>query len=188
MPHLVCHPRWRQVVASPLVDRVIHLGVLRIAYLAMFHRSGYSYILSPAAQVVRQLIADFEHIPSVVDDVVLEVNSISPLPKSPIEFQRVSGAPAIMVIVRLTADTTRYYATFLPYPQVPPEQVLNVLCSGRERAKPVRRTSRERTAGPLVAGYECAMSKRRRWHVLGGRSHRAGPRRRCCRYSRQGLT
>jgi hypothetical protein len=108
------------------------LGVLRIGYLAMFHAVGYGYILSPAARVVRELIADFENVPLEVDHMALEANSISPLPAQAIEFHGTSGASAVMVLIRLTADTTRYYAAFMPRPEVQPEHVVSALCAAAE--------------------------------------------------------
>ena len=52
------------------------LAMLRIGYLAMFNKIGYGYILSPAARVVRELIADFEHVPVEVHHIALEINQI----------------------------------------------------------------------------------------------------------------
>jgi hypothetical protein len=98
----------------------------------MFKAVGYGYILSPAARVVRELIADFEHVPAEVHNMALEANSISPLPAQAIGFYGMKVAPAIMITIRLTADTTRHYVSFMPRPEVQPEQVVNVLCAAAE--------------------------------------------------------
>jgi len=63
--------RFRQTLTRGDVDKInlelnfeyipnsAYLAVLRIAYLAMFREVGYKYVLSPAAGVIRKLIASY---------------------------------------------------------------------------------------------------------------------------------
>jgi hypothetical protein len=115
------------------------IGVLRIAYLAAFRTWGYGYILSPAVQVVRILINDFENVNEEVLGIVGQIREISPVPQESVQFLRFAEGPAIMAIIRLRAVTIRHYATFLPVPGEPPEEVLEILL---RTAKSVRQRMR----------------------------------------------
>jgi hypothetical protein len=103
------------------------IGVLRIAYLAAFRVWGYRYILSPAVQVVRNVINDFESVSEQVLEIVGQIREISPVPQEPVQFLWFAEGPAIMAVIRLQAVTRRHYATFLPIPGVPPEEVFDIL-------------------------------------------------------------
>lgn len=102
-----------------------HMAVLRIAYLACFRKWGYRFILSPAVQIVRNLINDFDNVNEQVSEIVGEIQDISPVPQEPIQFLRFEEA--IMAVITLQAVKKRCYATFLPFPGTPPEEVLDTL-------------------------------------------------------------
>ncbi len=121
------------------------MAILRIAYLACFRNWGYRFILTPAIQVVRNLINDFENVNEQVPEIVGEIRDISPVPLEPIQFLRFEEA--IMAVITLRAATERYYATLLPFPGTPPEDVLNMLVRA---ARNVRCRLRDRGADEAV--------------------------------------
>jgi HNH endonuclease len=135
----VVHDAIRESLRSRSVDTInVHfsfdyipyrtdIGILRIAYLAAFRAWGYGYILSPAVQVVRNLINDFENVNEEVLEIVGQIRDISPVPQEPVQFLWFAEGPAIMAIIRLRAVTRRHYATFLPVPGGPPEEVFDIL-------------------------------------------------------------
>jgi hypothetical protein len=60
-----------------------------------------------------------------VSEIVGEIQEISPAPLEPIQFLRFEEA--IMAVITLQAVKKRCYATFLPFPETPPEEVLDAL-------------------------------------------------------------
>jgi hypothetical protein len=103
------------------------LGVLRIAYLVMFRELGYSYILSSAARVVREMLKQYANPPTEVSRLAIEVGEVTPTPAEPWQLYAVGGGIAIMVLITLRADTKRIYATFMPSPELSASKVLEVL-------------------------------------------------------------
>ncbi|MGA7235037.1 MAG: HNH endonuclease [Bryobacteraceae bacterium] len=114
------------------------IAILRIAYLASFRNWGYRFILTPAIQLMRNLINDFETVNDRVPEIVGEIRDISPIPPEPIQFLRFEEA--IMAVITLRAVTERYYATLLPFPGAPPEDVLNILVRGAHNIRARRGT------------------------------------------------
>ena len=104
-----------------------YLGVLRVAYLAIFKEWGYRYILSPAAQVIRKMLGQFENPPPQIDRLIVPVGRATPPPTEPWQLFAVEGGTAVMVVITLHADTKRQYAAFMPSPAVPPDEVLDIL-------------------------------------------------------------
>ena len=103
------------------------LAILRIAYLAMFKCMGYSYILSPAADRVRQTIINYQKPPAEVDGVILR--GISPAPTQPLEIHRIRNGDMFLVLMALVADSKRHhYAVPMPGPNIDPRNVLSTLC------------------------------------------------------------
>lgn len=108
------------------------LAVLRIAYLAMFRALGYSYILSPAADLVRNVVLQYESPPPDIGDIVKSVRSMNPPPKEPVDLLRVGGGRAVMVVITLRENVKHQYAVFMPGDLLPPDSAWQTL---REIAK-----------------------------------------------------
>jgi len=111
-----------------------YLGVLRIAYLIMFQEFGYHYILSPAANVIREMLVGFANPPPEIDRMTIEIREANPLPEEPWQLYSVEGGVAVMIVITLTADTKRRYAAFMPSPALPADQVLSVICGAAQNA------------------------------------------------------
>jgi len=105
-----------------------NIALLRIAYLAMFREIGYGYILSPAASVIREVIGSFEKCPIEVGQFVGRIGIESASISEPLHFLKIKGGIAIMVIMTLVTETKRYYAAFMPSPDLPSEAVITTLC------------------------------------------------------------
>jgi len=105
-----------------------NLALLRIAYLAMFRELGYRYILSRSVSVIRNVINSFETCPSEIGQFVGEMGGEPQRFGKGIHFLKIRDGIAIMVVVPLITETTRYYAAFMPSPELPPESVITTLC------------------------------------------------------------
>lgn len=116
------------------------LGVFRIAYLSMFQKLGYFYVLSPAAKIVSRVIRDFENPPMELAQIVGEASGIPVDPERPIRFQAAADDTAVTVIITLVADTTRHYVTFMPSTDLPAAKVLSTLCDVASRTNRRRAT------------------------------------------------
>ena len=90
--------QFRQTLTSGNVDKInmelrldyipnnAYLAVLRIAYLAMFREVGYKYVLAPAADVIRKLIASFPDPQADLGRIVAEAKNVSPPSAEPLQF------------------------------------------------------------------------------------------------------
>lgn len=114
----------------------INIALLRIAYLTMFREFGYNYILSPAASVVREIINSFEKCPKEIWQFVGQVGVEPGRFIEPVQLLKIRDGIAVMVVMTLVTETRRYYATFMPSPELAPESVITTLC---DAAKSVTR-------------------------------------------------
>jgi len=106
-------------------------AILRIGYLAAFRQWGYGYILSPAAQVIRRIIADYENPPRELGRIVLR--NVSPSPTRSLQFVLFNGGLAILVVMRLIAEAVPYhYGVFMPSRMLDPDKVLYTLADAAE--------------------------------------------------------
>jgi hypothetical protein len=104
-----------------------HLALLRIGYLAMFKELGYRYILSPAVDVIRRMIMDYENSPPELERIILR--NVSPAPTKRLQFVRLKGEEAVLVLITFVADSKlHYYGTLMPNRALEPANVLRVLC------------------------------------------------------------
>ena len=122
-----------------------NIALLRIAYLMMFRKLGYRYILSPAASVIREIIRSFEKCPVEISEFVGEVGSDAAQFAEPIHFLPIKDGIAVMVVITLITETKRHYAAFMPSPELSPESVIATLC---DAAKSVTRRSPAETQCP----------------------------------------
>jgi hypothetical protein len=113
-----------------------NIALLRIAYLTMFREFGYSYILSQAASIIREIINSFQKYPAEIGQFVGEVGIEPGLLIEPVQLLKVRDGIAVMVVMTLVTETKRYYATFMPSPELVPESVITTLC---DAAKSVTR-------------------------------------------------
>jgi hypothetical protein len=109
-----------------------NIGLLRIAYLAMFREFGYGYILSPAAAAIRGIINTFDKCPAEVGRFVGQVGGQPERFGKPLQLLKIRGGIAIMVVATLVTETKRYYAAFMPSPELPPESVIATLCDAAQ--------------------------------------------------------
>jgi hypothetical protein len=117
------------------------LALLRIAYLTIFREFGCRYILSPAASVIRDAISSYEKCPADIGKFVGQVRGEPERFGTPLQLLKIQGGIAIMVVMTLLTETKRYYAAFMPSPELSPESVIATLC---DAAKSVgHRPSRE---------------------------------------------
>jgi hypothetical protein len=149
--------QFRQTLTSGGVDKInldlnfgfipnsAYLAVLRIAYLAMFREVGYKYVRSPAAGVIRKLIASYPDPEADLGRIVAEAKNVSPPPAEPLQLFSVANDIAVLVLITLVADTKRYYCTLMPHPHLPPDRVLESLYEAAttvgtqfERTEPTR--------------------------------------------------
>jgi len=121
------------------------IALLRIAYLAMFREYGYRYTLSPAASVIREIINSFQKCPPEMGQLVGQVRSEPERFGKRLQLLKIQGGVAIMVVMPLVTETTRYYAAFMPSPELPPESVIAILCNA---AKSVTRRPPSETQCP----------------------------------------
>ncbi len=105
-----------------------NLALFRIAYLAMFQRGGYRYILSPAADVIRTRILDFESKSNeLCYPLVAEIRNISPRPTKSLQVHWIKEGLAVSVLIRFKSIYERYYSVTMPDPRLNPDKVLNSL-------------------------------------------------------------
>jgi hypothetical protein len=104
-----------------------YLGLLRIAYLTMFKRLGYRYILSPAAGVIRRLISEFKRPAPELGRIVAELTRISPVPTKPVLCVPVPSANVVIVMMKFVTNRERHYATLMPFPHIEAERVIEAL-------------------------------------------------------------
>jgi hypothetical protein len=83
------------------------IALLRIGYLAMFKQLGYRYILSPAADVIRRIVMNYENPPAELGRIIL--GNVLPAPTRPLQFGRLKGDIAVLVVMTLIADSKPYY-------------------------------------------------------------------------------
>jgi len=102
-------------------------ALFRIAYLAMFRELGYSYILYPAAGVVREIISHPEHPPDTLGDLVAELRNISGEYLGPLQFFKISDLGAVVAVIALSTATKRYYAVPIPNPATDADDVIENL-------------------------------------------------------------
>jgi hypothetical protein len=119
-----------------------NIALLRIAYLAMFRALGYRYILSPSVSVIRNVINSFEMCPLEVAHFVGQIGGEPQRSGKQIQLIPIRDGIAILVVIPLVTSITRYYAAFMPGPELPPESVITTLCDAaksmvrRPRAEP----------------------------------------------------
>ena len=104
-----------------------YLALLRIAYLAIFRKLGYRYILSPAATVMRRIISRSENPPAGLGNLIAELRNISPVPREPLQFISLGDTGTVVVVITLSADGKRYYAVPMPDPCTDADKVLQTL-------------------------------------------------------------
>jgi len=115
-------------VTTEYVPVRAYLGLFRIAYLEMFRRAGYGYILSPAAGVIRQAIASFNDPPvEICYPLVSELRGISPMPSKPLQVHYIEEGKAYSVLMTLVGDSKRHYVVTMPDARLRPDDVLQVL-------------------------------------------------------------
>jgi hypothetical protein len=104
------------------------LAVLRIAYLIMFEEFGYSYILSPAAGVIRSVFTQYANPPAQVHPLSIQVLTATPAPVEPWQLFLLDGGVGVMVVITLRTDAKHQFVTFMPSPGIAADSVYEVLC------------------------------------------------------------
>jgi len=105
-----------------------NVALVRIAYLAMFQRGGYRYILSPAVDLIRRSIARFEDPPDELSyPMVIGFRNVLPQPPKRLQIHCVEEGAAYSVLIVLTADAPRYFVVIMPDPRLRPNEVFRAL-------------------------------------------------------------
>jgi hypothetical protein len=104
-------------------------ALVRVAYLALFSRLGYKYVLSGAGAWVRKLITEGN-----IDTLRLLIRQLGNVDdirvKSPIVFSPVANGHVIvayLVMIRIKTSQRHYYAVLLPAPGITEDACLSVL-------------------------------------------------------------
>ena len=95
-------------------------GLIRIAYLTLFHRYGYRYILTVAGERIRNLITNGNPDESKICAFRIEnvEEATNPQPLRIVSINAEGGKPALLVLIRLKTAQVSYHGLLMPGPDL----------------------------------------------------------------------